>query len=127
MMRTEITHLCDFARVDVGDGIDDGAIDSYTLVIFGSVERSRARNTCVVIANSVGERGAGKLKATVRGNGGSVRVAEIPTSRPAPVALLVQLWEGRRKCRCRSLGRDPLGAIVGRAVAEHNSASTRKQ
>ena len=57
MLRTEITHLCDFARVDVGDGIDNGAIDSYTLVIFGAVERSRARNTCVVTARTALGRG----------------------------------------------------------------------
>ena len=99
MLRTEITHFCDFKRVDVGDGIDDGAINSYTLVIFGAVERSRARNTCVVAADSVGERRAGKLKIRVRGSGGAISVsaAEIPTSRPAPVALLIQVWEGAQK------------------------------
>ena len=72
MLRTEVTHFCDFKRVDVGDGIDDGAIDSYTLVIFNTVGRSRARNTCVVTANSVRKRGAGKLKVSVRGSRGVV-------------------------------------------------------
>ena len=126
MLRTEITHLCDFKRVDVGDGIDDGAIDSYTLVIFGAVERSGAGNTRVVAADSVGERGAGKLKISVRGRGGaggSVSAAEIPTSRPAPVALLMQVWEGAQKMPLPQSW--ALGAMVGRADAAHNSASTQ--
>jgi hypothetical protein len=57
------------------------------------------------------------FKCTV---GSRVQGVKIPTRRPAPVALLMQVWEGAQAMPLPQFW--AFGAMVGRAKAPHNSA-----
>lgn len=146
--RTEITHFLCFKGVNVGDVVNFmSAIGRFALQFFATGERCGARKTGIIATNGVWERRAGVLSGSVsvtdiqtrlqrawcnrgdareaigeRQKGSScVRGAEMHTTRPAPVELLMQVWEGAHEMPLPHFC--AFGAMFGRARAPHNRAS----